>query len=306
MPRLTARDALRLVAQETPDTPVIIVTGSLDEEIAAEYIKAGATDYVVKHHLERLGPAVQRALDLKRAREEQAQAEEARRQGEERFRALIEHGADAIALLGADGSVVPQSFGGKVVRLHAQRARRSERPRAAAPRRRTPTAGAVGGCGRAPRRTPHDRAAAASSGRIMARRGGGGRQPARRARRRRHRGQLPRYLGAQGRGAGAARLRGAVPLAGGGRAGRDLRALPRRGDRVAQSRVRNDHGLAARRLARQAVRPAGAPGGPTARPRAVRPGGAGRGAAHGAVPHPYEPGRLPPHRVLGHGSYGCG
>src|SRR5256886_14590577 len=106
MPRLTARDTLRLVAQESPDTPVIIVTGSLDEEIAAEYMKAGATDYVVKHHLERIGPAVQRALDLKRAREEQAQAEEARRQGEERFRALIEHGADAIALLGADGAVL--------------------------------------------------------------------------------------------------------------------------------------------------------------------------------------------------------
>ena len=106
MPRLSARDTLRLVHQETPDTPVIIVTGSLNEEIAAEYIKAGATDYVVKHHLERLGPAVQRALDLRRAREEQAQAEEARRQGEERFRALIEHGADAIALLGADGALL--------------------------------------------------------------------------------------------------------------------------------------------------------------------------------------------------------
>ncbi|PYO27335.1 MAG: hybrid sensor histidine kinase/response regulator [Gemmatimonadetes bacterium] len=106
MPRLTARDTLRLVHQETPDAPVIIVTGSLDEEIAAEYMKAGATDYVVKHHLERLGPAAQRALDLKQAREEQAQAEEARRQGEERFRALIEHGADAIALLSADGTVL--------------------------------------------------------------------------------------------------------------------------------------------------------------------------------------------------------
>ena len=106
MPRLTARDTLQLVQQETPDTPVIIVTGSLDEEIAAEYMKAGATDYVVKHHLERLGPAVQRALDLKRAREEQAQAEEARRQGEERFRALIEHGADAIALLSPAGAVL--------------------------------------------------------------------------------------------------------------------------------------------------------------------------------------------------------
>src|SRR6266699_3123568 len=69
-------------------------------------VEAVATDYVVKHHLERLGPAVQRALDLKQAREEQAQAEEARRQGEERFRALIEHGADAIALLSADGTVL--------------------------------------------------------------------------------------------------------------------------------------------------------------------------------------------------------
>src|SRR4029077_6802130 len=106
MPRLTARDTLQLVARETPDTPVIIVTGSLDEEIAAEYIKAGATDYVVKHHLERLGPAVQRALELRWAREEQAQAEEARREGEERFRALIEHGPDAIALLSADGAVL--------------------------------------------------------------------------------------------------------------------------------------------------------------------------------------------------------
>src|SRR5207302_754136 len=64
MPRLTARDTLQLVQQETPNTPVIIVTGSLDEEIAAEYMKAGATDYVVKHHLERLGPAVRRALEL--------------------------------------------------------------------------------------------------------------------------------------------------------------------------------------------------------------------------------------------------
>src|SRR5438067_10821289 len=53
-----------------------------------------------------LWSAEQRTLDVKRPREEQAQAEEARRQGEERFRALIEHGADAIALLGADGAAL--------------------------------------------------------------------------------------------------------------------------------------------------------------------------------------------------------
>src|SRR5881409_3806152 len=106
LPTFGAADALRIALLETPDTPVIVVTGSLDEETAAEYIKAGAADYVVKHHLERMGPALVRALDLRRARTEQARAEEARRQGEERFRALIEHAADAVALVASDGTLL--------------------------------------------------------------------------------------------------------------------------------------------------------------------------------------------------------
>src|SRR2546428_6680205 len=91
---------------EAPDTPVIVVTGSLDEETAAEYIKAGAADYVVKRHHERGAPAVLPALNLRRARAEQARAEEAGRQGEERFRALIEHGADVVALVAPDGTLL--------------------------------------------------------------------------------------------------------------------------------------------------------------------------------------------------------
>jgi two-component system, cell cycle sensor histidine kinase and response regulator CckA len=106
LPTFSAADALRIALLETPDTPVLVVTGSLDEETAAEYIKAGAADYIVKHHLERLGSAVLRALDLRRARSDQARAEEARRQGEERFRALIEHGADAVALIAPDGTIL--------------------------------------------------------------------------------------------------------------------------------------------------------------------------------------------------------
>jgi len=106
LPAFGASDALRIALLEVPDTPLIIVTGSLDEETAAEYIKAGAADYVVKHHLERLGPAVLRALDLRRARSEKVRAEEARRQSEERFRALIEHGADAVALVAPDGTML--------------------------------------------------------------------------------------------------------------------------------------------------------------------------------------------------------
>src|SRR5260370_31755673 len=51
LPQFTAMDALRVVRRERPGTPVIVVTGSLNEETAADYIKAGAVDYVVQEPL---------------------------------------------------------------------------------------------------------------------------------------------------------------------------------------------------------------------------------------------------------------
>ena len=99
LPHFTALDALRLVRAEAPHTPVIIVTGSLDEETAAEYIKAGATDYIVKHRLQRLGSAVRRALALRRALEDAARAEAERARSEQRFRKLVEYSSDVITLL---------------------------------------------------------------------------------------------------------------------------------------------------------------------------------------------------------------
>lgn len=56
--------ALEILRQQAPEVPLIIVTGSLDEETAAECIKAGAADYVLKTNLVRLDPAVRGALAL--------------------------------------------------------------------------------------------------------------------------------------------------------------------------------------------------------------------------------------------------
>jgi two-component system, cell cycle sensor histidine kinase and response regulator CckA len=56
--------ALEILQAEAPAIPLIIVTGSLDEETAAECIKSGAADYVLKNNLIRLGPAVRAALAL--------------------------------------------------------------------------------------------------------------------------------------------------------------------------------------------------------------------------------------------------
>src|SRR5258706_12783787 len=69
LPTFTAQDALQLGQQLAPDTPIIVVTGRLGDEPAVQYLQAGAADYVVKDHLHRLGPAVLRALDIKRSRE---------------------------------------------------------------------------------------------------------------------------------------------------------------------------------------------------------------------------------------------
>jgi len=76
LPGFGAREALQLAQQLSPGTPVIVVTGMLGDEPAVQYMQAGATDYVVKDHLRRLGPAVLRALDTKRSREAQARAQQ--------------------------------------------------------------------------------------------------------------------------------------------------------------------------------------------------------------------------------------
>jgi PAS domain S-box-containing protein len=51
-------EAARLTRLESPDTPVILVTGVLRDEAAAELLKTGISDYVLKDHLARLPSAV--------------------------------------------------------------------------------------------------------------------------------------------------------------------------------------------------------------------------------------------------------
>ncbi|HET7023620.1 MAG TPA: PAS domain S-box protein [Gemmatimonadales bacterium] len=95
LPQFSAHDAIRVVTRVASGLPVIVVTGSLEEETAADYIRAGATDYVVKERLHRLGPAIDRALELKAVRAKHARSEA-------RFRALIENSSDAVIVVGAD------------------------------------------------------------------------------------------------------------------------------------------------------------------------------------------------------------
>ena len=62
LPKFSGGRALELLQQLGLGIPFIVVSGTVGEEAAAAIIKLGATDYVLKSSLARLGPAVTRAL----------------------------------------------------------------------------------------------------------------------------------------------------------------------------------------------------------------------------------------------------
>jgi PAS domain S-box-containing protein len=87
LPSYDGLSALADARAHAPDAPFVFISGTLGEERAVETLKAGATDFVLKQHLSRLGPALRRALEEaseRRARREAEAALEDSRQFVER------------------------------------------------------------------------------------------------------------------------------------------------------------------------------------------------------------------------------
>jgi len=62
MPRFSGLDALKLLRRKGIDVPFILVSGAVGEDIAVAAMRAGAHDYLMKHNLTRLVPAIEREL----------------------------------------------------------------------------------------------------------------------------------------------------------------------------------------------------------------------------------------------------
>lgn len=70
LPQLNAADALKLTRERYPHIPFILVTGTVSEEYAANIIKLGADDYILKDRMTRLPAAIDAALRQRRASKE--------------------------------------------------------------------------------------------------------------------------------------------------------------------------------------------------------------------------------------------
>ncbi|HKQ57008.1 MAG TPA: response regulator [Candidatus Eisenbacteria bacterium] len=86
LPGFDGLAALRIAREVAPEVPFISVSGRLGEEAAVECVRAGATDYVLKQRLSRLGTAVRRALVEAGERRKRREAEEALQRSEAQLR----------------------------------------------------------------------------------------------------------------------------------------------------------------------------------------------------------------------------
>jgi len=102
LPSFDGLSALKIKQEIVPEIPLVILSGNIGEEIAVECIKSGATDYVLKDKLFRLGPVVKRSLAEAQVHRERREARESLQESEERYRNLIESTYDLIQSVAPD------------------------------------------------------------------------------------------------------------------------------------------------------------------------------------------------------------
>ncbi|MDB5284738.1 MAG: response receiver sensor histidine kinase response regulator [Bacteroidota bacterium] len=76
LPEFDGLTALRLIRHNKIATPFILVSGRVEEDVAASMMRLGANDYIMKDNLKRLEPAIRRELNEQSVRKDLKAAEE--------------------------------------------------------------------------------------------------------------------------------------------------------------------------------------------------------------------------------------
>jgi len=113
MPKFNAPAAITLLKQTKLNLPIIVISGAIGEETAAECMRMGAHDYLMKDNLSRLCPAVTRELEEAEIRDRQKLAElqknaalESLRKSKELYSRLIDTMPDVVIRTSLEGTVL--------------------------------------------------------------------------------------------------------------------------------------------------------------------------------------------------------
>src|ERR1051326_2759520 len=74
LPSYDGLQALKCSRERCPETPFLLISGTIGEQAAIESLKTGATDYVLKHWPERLVPSIRRAVQESQERQQRVSA----------------------------------------------------------------------------------------------------------------------------------------------------------------------------------------------------------------------------------------
>ena len=98
-------EVLQLTQAHNASVPVLIVTNPNGEETAVACMKAGAADYILKQHIDRLPGAVQAALAQRQDRLGAGAAPDALRESEARYQSLVQTLPDAVTMTDGQGRI---------------------------------------------------------------------------------------------------------------------------------------------------------------------------------------------------------
>ena len=106
IPGFSAFSALQMVKEKKLDIPFIVVSGKVDETIAVDVMKAGASDYISKDKLDRLVPVIRRELKELESRIQRREAEIKLEESSKRYIDICENANDLIFLARTDGGLI--------------------------------------------------------------------------------------------------------------------------------------------------------------------------------------------------------
>jgi PAS domain S-box-containing protein len=109
LPQFNGMQALVIRNEMCQLTPFILVTGSNNETVAVDCMRAGADDYILKDNLSRLAPSVNNAIKRAKVLREKQIAEEELFESEAKYRSIFENVQDVFYETGLDGTILEVS-----------------------------------------------------------------------------------------------------------------------------------------------------------------------------------------------------